>query len=72
MNNFNMVYLFNVKNRKVETSLIEEFLYPKLGPGQLWETVAKKAKDSGVKIMMNTTQKQMNFIYNEKVEKSNT
>ena len=28
------------KNRRVETSLIEEFVYPKFGPGQLWETAA--------------------------------
>ena len=27
---------------KVETSLIEEFQYPKFGPGQLWETAADK------------------------------
>jgi protoporphyrinogen oxidase len=26
----------------VETSLIERFLYPKLGPGQLWEEVARR------------------------------
>lgn len=32
--------VFNLKNRKVETSLIEEFAYPKLGPGQLWELTA--------------------------------
>ena len=24
--------------KEVETSLIEQFVYPKLGPGQLWET----------------------------------
>lgn len=30
----------NIDNKKVETSLIEEFLYPKYGPGQLWEIVA--------------------------------
>ena len=29
-------------NRKVETSLIEEFSYPKLGPGQLWEITANE------------------------------
>ncbi len=29
-------------NKKVETSLIEEFYYPKYGPGQLWETAADK------------------------------
>lgn len=31
----------NKRNSTVETSLIEEFVYPKYGPGQLWETVAK-------------------------------
>ena len=30
-----------------ETSLIERFLYPKLGPGQLWEEVARKVCASG-------------------------
>lgn len=35
------------KNRKVETSLIEEFYYPKYGPGQLWETVAKRFTAAG-------------------------
>lgn len=38
-------------NSKVETSLIEEFWYPKLGPGQLWETVEKKAEDKGVTVL---------------------
>ena len=35
------------KDRKVETSLIEEFYYPKYGPGQLWETVAKRFTEAG-------------------------
>lgn len=35
------------KKRKVETSLIESFLYPKLGPGQLWELVAEKTQEKG-------------------------
>lgn len=30
------------KNHKVETSLIEEFYYPKYGPGQLWERVGEE------------------------------
>lgn len=38
------------KNRKVETSLIEEFSYPKYGPGQLWETAAEKFVELGGKI----------------------
>lgn len=35
---------FKRNGRKVETSLIEEFKYPKLGPGQLWEATAKEIK----------------------------
>lgn len=30
----------DVTQKSVETSLIEQFIYPKYGPGQLWETVA--------------------------------
>ena len=30
----------DISQKKVETSLIEQFLYPKYGPGQLWECVA--------------------------------
>jgi protoporphyrinogen oxidase len=35
------------KNREVETSLIEEFSYPKLGPGQLWDITASEINDLG-------------------------
>ena len=35
------------KNTKVETSLIEEFQYPKFGPGQLWETAAQEFVNMG-------------------------
>ncbi len=38
---------------KVETSLIEEFYYPKFGPGQLWEATAEEFKKLGGKIIMN-------------------
>ncbi len=34
-----------------ETSLIEQFLYPKLGPGQLWEEVARQIKEMGGEIL---------------------
>lgn len=33
--------------KKTETSLIEEFIYPKYGPGQLWEAVADKINKEG-------------------------
>ncbi|MBR4719169.1 MAG: NAD(P)/FAD-dependent oxidoreductase [Lachnospiraceae bacterium] len=42
---------FDVRNRKVETSLIEEFKYPKFGPGQLWELVAAEIEKNGGKII---------------------
>ena len=31
----------------IETSLIERFLYPRLGPGQMWETVAERVVAAG-------------------------
>ncbi len=40
------------KKREVETSLIEEFWYPKYGPGQLWEITADKVKEAGGQIWM--------------------
>jgi protoporphyrinogen oxidase len=33
--------------RHTETSLIERFLYPKFGPGQMWEEVARRVSDQG-------------------------
>ena len=38
---------------EVETSLIERFYYPKLGPGQLWELAAEEVKALGGEIKMN-------------------
>ena len=44
--------VFGTKNKgEVETSLIEQFWYPKYGPGQLWETAAEKVKELGGKIL---------------------
>lgn len=37
-------------NKEKETSLIEEFWYPKYGPGQLWETLATEVENLGGKI----------------------
>ncbi|MBQ9680259.1 MAG: NAD(P)/FAD-dependent oxidoreductase [Ruminococcus sp.] len=45
--------MFNKKNRKVETSLIEEFAYPKLGPGELWEITAADFEKMGGTIIKN-------------------
>jgi len=39
-------------NKKVETSLIEQFAYPKKGPGQLYETMAKRIVEMGGTIIL--------------------
>ena len=41
------------KQEIVETSLIEQFWYPKYGPGQLWETLAQKIENLNGKIAYN-------------------
>ena len=38
-------------NANAETSLIEQYWYPKYGPGQLWELVGKKAQEMGGEIL---------------------
>ena len=42
----------SIDQQKVETSLIERFIYPKYGPGQLWETVASEVEKAGGEIRM--------------------
>lgn len=37
----------DISQKDTETSLIEQFLYPKLGPGQLWEEVARQVQEMG-------------------------
>ncbi|QLI80989.1 NAD(P)/FAD-dependent oxidoreductase [Chitinibacter fontanus] len=46
--------LFNQKHTAKNTSLIEQFLYPNLGPGQMWEKVADKITKNGGSIYLNT------------------
>jgi len=40
----------SISQQDTQTSLIERFLYPRLGPGQLWEEVAGKVGEKGCKI----------------------
>jgi protoporphyrinogen oxidase len=37
----------SIAQKEVETSLIEQFLYPKFGPGQMWELCAEKVNALG-------------------------
>ena len=45
----------DIRQAKTKTSLIEQFLYPMYGPGQMWETVAKSVRDMGGEILLNTS-----------------
>lgn len=40
----------SISQKRTETSLIEKFLYPKYGPGQMWETVAGIVTGKGGRI----------------------
>lgn len=37
----------SIGQKETETSLIERFLYPKFGPGQMWEEVARLVQEKG-------------------------
>ena len=43
----------SIAQKGTETSLIEYFLYPKFGPGQLWETVAEIVTKKGAELHLN-------------------
>lgn len=45
----------SIKQKDTETSLIEQFYYPKFGPGHLWENVAEDIKKMGGEIHLNSS-----------------
>jgi protoporphyrinogen oxidase len=45
----------DVAQKSVETSLIEQFLYPKFGPGQMWEICGQKVCAQGGEIRLHHT-----------------
>lgn len=53
--------VFKKNNKEKETSLIEEFWYPKYGPGQLWETLASEVEKLGGNIEKNYLVKNINI-----------
>lgn len=56
---------FKKKNKKVETSLIEQFYYPKKGPGQLYELMLEKIIKMGGEIHFNSEVNKIELIDNE-------
>ena len=57
-------YFGKKDNSKAETSLIEEFWYPKYGPGQLWETLACEVENLGGIILKEHEVKNINICDN--------
>lgn len=55
----------DIGQKGTETSLIEQFLYPALGPGQLWEEVARQVKEMGGEIIMHQNVKQIDIEENK-------
>ena len=51
----------DLAQKGTETSLIERFLYPVQGPGQLWQTVARKITDRGGEIRFSHTLKNLSL-----------
>lgn len=47
------IFKLFIKQSKIETSLIDSFLYPKFGPGQMYEKMAKFIIDNGGEIYLN-------------------
>lgn len=55
---------FGFKDGAGETSLIERFYYPKFGPGQLWETLAKEIRKLGGEVLINSNVKSLHVVDN--------
>jgi protoporphyrinogen oxidase len=71
--------LFFRNTKADQTSLIEEFIYPKYGPGQMWEVVTHELKKRGVKVILNSKvtdinikNKQVNYVVINNSKKINT
>ena len=60
---------FKKKNKKVDTSLIGQFEYPKLGPGQLYTLLAESLVKKGVKIVYGAEVNRIELDENNNVNK---
>lgn len=47
------VFKIFINQNKIETSLIDGFLYPKFGPGQMYEEIARVVENNGGEINLN-------------------
>ncbi len=51
----------DIAQKDVETSLIEQFLYPKYGPGQMWEAVRDNVLARGAQLHMRTVADKLEY-----------
>jgi protoporphyrinogen oxidase len=59
--------MFNKNYKSNQTSLIEQFIYPKKGPGQLWEIMASEIEKMGGEIRFNSKVTGVNT-HNQKIK----
>ena len=52
----------DIFQKQTETSLIEQFLYPKYGPGQMWREVACKVEALGGEILRQTQPRRLEIV----------
>lgn len=57
--------LFKIKQKKVETSLISSFIYPKNGSGHAWDVLMKKISDMGGNLILNANVDKVNVENNK-------
>ncbi len=55
----------SLTQKNIDTSLIEQFMYPKYGPGQMWETVAGIVEEKGGIIIRNSKVVELNISDNQ-------
>ena len=55
----------SIEQKNTDTSLIEQFMYPKLGPGQMWETVARIVEEKGGIIIKKSEVVELNITENQ-------
>jgi protoporphyrinogen oxidase len=55
----------SIEQKNTESSLIDQFMYPKLGPGQMWETVARIVEEKGGIIIKNSKVVELNIAENQ-------
>jgi len=53
--------LLGIGGKATHTSLIESFIYPKFGPGQMWEQVAQRFVEAGGRLEMSSRVTVVNF-----------